>query len=381
MSTATEATAAPTRWARIAAALPITAALVLIAAVWAAGAVWSFEEQTAFAKDAGFHVPELLPLVLDGMAVAMAAVAYAASLDARPAVIARLGTALAVACSAASNVAWAWERSAGDEQTIALAGGVPVVANLAFEVLLSEIRRQVLRRRGQPGPAAITYPRLIRLALAPWPTFVTWRQLVLAATDPKRDFGQQPTTTGGVVDEDDPDIQACRRLEREMAAAAQSIAPRTARIALADYALSHWSAEADRPIQSPRPVAVTSAPERPGLPTRESATKAIEPARESTQSRADESTHEATEPRRESTQTASPKRTRPARTATRRTVTEKVREPAGESAQKTTTERLTEAWERLTEQGQVPSDQELADAASVSKATANRFKNRIQKED
>ncbi|MFI6266176.1 DUF2637 domain-containing protein [Micromonospora sp. NPDC051006] len=179
----------PQTWRqRVASALPIGMALTLIAGVWVAGAVWSFEEQTRFADSLGFDLPELLPLVLDGMAVAMAAVAWAASLDARPAVLARLGTGVAIAASSASNATAAWERSAADVVTVVVAAGVPVFAMLAFEVLLAEIRRRVLRRRGQPGPVAITYPRLIRLVLAPWPTFVAWRRLVLEATDPAAAF-------------------------------------------------------------------------------------------------------------------------------------------------------------------------------------------------
>jgi hypothetical protein len=173
---------------RFLAGLPTGLALLLIGGVWFAGAVWSFEEQTRFAESKDFQTPQLLPLVLDGMAIAMAAVAYAASLDARPAVFARLGTALAIACSAASNAAWAWVRSDGDLQTIVLAAGVPVVAMVAFEVLLGEVRRQVLRRRGQPAPAAVPAPRLIRLVLAPFSTFVAWRRLALAATDPRHTF-------------------------------------------------------------------------------------------------------------------------------------------------------------------------------------------------
>jgi len=199
-------TTTPSRWARALAALPIGLALTLVAGVWAAGAVWSFEEQTAYARSLGFHLPELLPLVLDGMAVAMAAVAWAASLDARPAVLARAGTALAIAASAASNGAWAWTRTgAGDTQTVILAAGVPVVAMAAFEVLLAEVRRQVLRRRGQPGPVAITYPRLIRLVLAPWSTLRVWRALVLAATDPRAAHPTPPTppTRGGRPEQTD----------------------------------------------------------------------------------------------------------------------------------------------------------------------------------
>ncbi|PWR08553.1 hypothetical protein DKT68_15160 [Micromonospora acroterricola] len=168
--------------------LPIGIALTLIAGVWLAGAVWSFEEQTHYAKANGFTTPQLLPLVLDGMAVAMAAVSWAASLDARPAVFARLVTAVAITASSASNGAWAWTRSDGDEQTIVLAAAVPVLAMLAFEVLLSEVRRQVLRRRGQPGPVVVMPPRLIRVALAPWSTLRDWRRLVLDATDPRKSF-------------------------------------------------------------------------------------------------------------------------------------------------------------------------------------------------
>lgn len=168
--------------------LPIGIALALIAGVWLAGAVWSFEEQTHYAKANGFTTPQLLPLVLDGMAVAMAAVSWAASLDARPAMFARLVTAVAIAASSASNGAWAWTRSKGDEQTIVLAAVIPVLAMLAFEVLLSEVRRQVLRRRGQPGPVAVAPPRLIRLLLSPWPTFRDWRRLVLEATAPEKSF-------------------------------------------------------------------------------------------------------------------------------------------------------------------------------------------------
>ncbi|HEX4247459.1 MAG TPA: hypothetical protein VH008_06300, partial [Pseudonocardia sp.] len=40
----------------------------------------------------------------------------------------------------------------------------------------------VQRRRGLPPPVAIPYPRVIRIALAPWQTFRTWRTLVLELT-------------------------------------------------------------------------------------------------------------------------------------------------------------------------------------------------------
>ncbi|MEV0725985.1 DUF2637 domain-containing protein [Micromonospora purpureochromogenes] len=190
--------------------LPIGIALALIAGVWVAGAVWSFEEQTRYARANGFHTPWLLPLVLDGMAVAMAAVSWAASLDARPAVFARLVTAVAIAASSASNGAWAWTRSKGDEQTIVLAAAVPVLAMLAFEVLLSEVRRQVLRRRGQPGPVAVAPPRLIRVALAPWSTLRDWRRLVLDATDPAKSFRTGEVDQAGPVHADVEPVEVDR---------------------------------------------------------------------------------------------------------------------------------------------------------------------------
>lgn len=170
------------RWQRFVRTVPLSLALIAVAGVWLAGCVWSFEEQTAFAADKAFVIPELLPLVLDGLAISLAAVAYAASLDGRAAVSARIGTAVAVAASASSNGAWAWTRTSGDVGAVVLAAGVPVAANLAFEVLLSELRRQVHRRRGMAAPAAIPWPRPVRIALAPVSTFREWRSLVLDLT-------------------------------------------------------------------------------------------------------------------------------------------------------------------------------------------------------
>lgn len=173
-------------WSRLVARLPLGLALTAVAAVWAFGAVWSFTEQSAFARAKGFSDPALLPLVLDGLAVAMAGVAFAASLDARPAVGARLGTALAVVASASSNGLWAAERSTGpagpDLTTVAIGAGIPIAANIAFEVLLGELRRQVQRRRGLPAPVALPSLRLLRLVLAPRSTFREWRDEVLART-------------------------------------------------------------------------------------------------------------------------------------------------------------------------------------------------------
>ena len=171
-------------WRRVCAALPIRLALATVAAVWLLGCVWSFQEQSQFAAAKGFELPHLLPLVIDGFAVSMATVAWAASLDARPAVAARLATLAAVAASSGSNGVWAWLRTEHDAVTVTIAVAVPVAANLAFEVLLAELRRQVQRRRGLPAPVAVAYPRVIRLVLAPWSTFTAWRRQVLILTDP-----------------------------------------------------------------------------------------------------------------------------------------------------------------------------------------------------
>lgn len=162
---------------------PLVIALVGIAAVWVCGAVWSFSEQTDFARATHFDIPQLLPLVLDGLAFSMAAVAWSASIDGRTAGFARLGATIAIAISAASNAQWAWERS-GDRTTVIIAAVVPLASNLAFEVLLAETRRQVRQRAGHSAPVPIPAPRLIRLGLSPFATFFAWRRLVLAATDP-----------------------------------------------------------------------------------------------------------------------------------------------------------------------------------------------------
>jgi hypothetical protein len=170
------------RWRRFGASLPMRTALVAVGTVWILGCVWSYQEQSAFATSKGFTFPHLLPLVIDGFAVSMAGVAWAASLDARPAIPARLATLVAVAASSTSNGVWAYLRAHHDITTVILGIAVPVAANLAFEVLLAELRRQVQRRRGLPPPVAVPYPRLIRIALAPWQTFRDWRSLILEIT-------------------------------------------------------------------------------------------------------------------------------------------------------------------------------------------------------
>jgi len=165
-------------------ALALTGVLVVVVA----GDVWSFREQTDLARDLAFDIPWLLPVVLDGLAAALAAVAFAASLDGRPALGARLGTALAVTASAASNLAAAALRlgteSPRDRIALAIAAGIPVAANLAWEVILGELRRQVMRRRGLPAPVPVPWPRVVRVILAPVSTVRSWRRVVLGLTDP-----------------------------------------------------------------------------------------------------------------------------------------------------------------------------------------------------
>lgn len=179
---ATYAQVTPSSWRRFTAALPMRISLVAVGVVWLLGCAWSFQEQSAFAASKAFAFPHLLPLVIDGFAVSMAGVSWAASLDARAALPARVATLVAVGASSASNGAWAYLRAHHDPVTVVLGMAVPIAANMAFEVLLAELRRQVQRRRGLPAPVAIPYPRLIRLALAPSSTFRAWRQLVLQLT-------------------------------------------------------------------------------------------------------------------------------------------------------------------------------------------------------
>jgi hypothetical protein len=167
---------------------PLNVALVAIAGVWLAGCTWSYREQTRFATAQAFAHPALLPLIVDGLAIACAAIAYGISLEGRSALGARCGMLLAIAASGASNGVYAWERTKaahhghGDWTTVVIASGVPVFAMLSFEILLSELRRRALFARGVPVPVAVPRLRAIRLALAPTSTWSTWRRVVLART-------------------------------------------------------------------------------------------------------------------------------------------------------------------------------------------------------
>src|SRR2546430_4927627 len=93
--------------------------------LWAMGCIWSFREQALFAHTKGFDVPWLLPAVIDGLAIALACVAYAASLDGRPGPIARLRTAIAVTATAPRNANLASPRSAPPTTAVIAAGPPP----------------------------------------------------------------------------------------------------------------------------------------------------------------------------------------------------------------------------------------------------------------
>jgi hypothetical protein len=237
-------------------------ALLAVSTVWVLGCIWSYQEQSAFAASKGFTFPHLLPLVIDGFAVSMAGVSWAASLDARPAIPARLATVVAVAASSASNGVWAYLRANHDVVTVVLGTAVPVAANMAFEVLLAELRRQVQRRRGLPPPVAVPYPRLIRMVLAPWQTFRTWRTLVLEITalehtvaapppapsaaqpDPEPRYIEQPVTRGTTA--------AARNMAAPPRTRVPSSVPTRGTPAARDNAVPVFSAPAATPVQRPR---------------------------------------------------------------------------------------------------------------------------------
>jgi hypothetical protein len=235
-------------------------ALMAVSTVWILGCVWSYQEQSAFAASKGFTFPHLLPLVIDGFAVSMAGVAWAASLDARPAIPARLATIVAVAASSASNGAWAYLRAHHDLTTVVLGVTVPIAANLAFEVLLAELRRQVQRRRGLPPPVAIPYPRLIRIALAPFNTFKTWRTLVLELT-----ALEHTVTTTAPHHRPEPGIPTTATAVAQVAPAAPraaASAPAAAVARRADTALpaGHTPEPAAHPAYAKTPAETTAAP-------------------------------------------------------------------------------------------------------------------------
>lgn len=161
------------------------AALAGVATVWGLSAWWSYAEQTRGAAELGFTHPSVLPWMLDGLACALALVALAAALDGRPSTAARLGVAAALAGSIWSNRLGVVLRAPADrDSAVLLAAVAPVSAFLAFEVILSAIRRLVLRWRGLPAPVPIPALRPVRLLLAPIASVREWRAAVLAVTAP-----------------------------------------------------------------------------------------------------------------------------------------------------------------------------------------------------
>lgn len=199
--TGTQDISQSSRWTRFAAGLPLRLALSMVAGVWLAGCVWSFREQSDLATWAGFDVPVLLPGVLDGLAVGMAAVAWSAALDGRTAAAARAGTGLAVLASAASNATWAWLRSDASPVPVLLGAVIPLAANLAFEVLLGEHRRLVERHRGSQVHPPLPTLHPSRWRYAPLRAFREQRRLVLELTTPTAMLTRAaaPTTTATSV--------------------------------------------------------------------------------------------------------------------------------------------------------------------------------------
>lgn len=167
-------------------------ALIGVAVVWLSGAVWNWSEQTRLAETLGFEMAWLLPFLLDGLALSLAAVATAASLDGRAGIVPRSMTFVAIILSSATSGYAAHIRTetqnpfSGDmipnPVAIAVGAGAPIVALIAFEVLLTEVRRMVQKARGRKSPVPIPYPRLIRWILAPWQTWFTWRRIVIDLT-------------------------------------------------------------------------------------------------------------------------------------------------------------------------------------------------------
>lgn len=166
--------------------LPLKINILLVIGVAGFGWVWSFEELTHFADATGFGLPWIFPLVVDGLVAALGVTVTNASLDNRPAILARVFIGVASALSVALNVIAATKRI--DDPVIWLVAGVPpAAAFLAFEFVMAEVRRQEERRRGVPARTHVPRPRGVRLALAPIRTVKEWRQLVLVLTDAKRE--------------------------------------------------------------------------------------------------------------------------------------------------------------------------------------------------
>lgn len=163
----------------------LVVAFLGVALVWALSAWSSFSEQTRLSSHESFTHPSLLPWTLDGLAFALALIALAAALDGRPAVAARAGVVIVIAASVWANTRGVAVRAVEDAVTsdaFKLAAIAPISAVIAFETILAAIRRAVFRWRGQPPPVAIPTLRPVRVFLAPWSSFWTWRREVLTVT-------------------------------------------------------------------------------------------------------------------------------------------------------------------------------------------------------
>jgi hypothetical protein len=159
--------------------------------VWVGGAVFNFSEQARFALISGFSLPYLLPLLLDGLSIALASVAMAASMDGRAAIVPRLGTLIAVGASSWVSGHAAYARAfirvdsmsletRYDSTRVIIGVCVPLFSLLAFEVLLVEIRRVVQKIRGRKSPVPIPMPRLVMwVTQPPWRTYGMWRTSAL----------------------------------------------------------------------------------------------------------------------------------------------------------------------------------------------------------
>ncbi|MEU4777450.1 hypothetical protein [Micromonospora sp. NPDC023633] len=169
----------------------------------------------------------------------------------------------------------------------------------------------------------------------------------------------------GAIDEDDPGIQVARRLQREMAAARESIAPRMARIALTERALGVWPAAGSQvpaPLPAPRPQAArtgTSATARE-LPAEPAPAGTAElPARAPAAVPA----------------TARPKRASVAAKVGRRLTGRAAPKPPAAPTAGTDAERTQAAYDAyVAEHGRAPSDRKLAALAGVGKTYANEWK-------
>jgi hypothetical protein len=168
--------------------VPVGIALALIGAVWIGACVISFAEQIKLAEDRyHFEAPWLFPVLFDGLASALAVTSWSAALDGRHSPVLRLFTCVAVGGSAWVNAEAVRERTLVDNWTqIGMAVAAPLCAWIAFEFLLGELRRQIMRARGVPAPAPVPALRPVRVLLSPFRSIAEWRRLALDVTDPRR---------------------------------------------------------------------------------------------------------------------------------------------------------------------------------------------------